>query len=190
MKKKLKITLIIFLCISIFLNIIFFTTLVYKQNRIDRVLKYLHTTSANDVNNILEDIKKRLVDVDKSKLEDRSYVINTLKDIRYELFLTQLTLGKLKLINSNYDFDISPLYKYISQLYESYKKGEKGLTEIDKKTLKEITDIFLYSEVKGFYKEISVFNIKPNSPKEFYKKPYKRLKNICNKALLELKKHR
>jgi len=189
MKRNSKTIIVFLLCISIFLNIYLVSMLSYKQNRIDRVLKYSHFGAAGTVNIILKDLKKKLVDVDEGKLEDRSYVIDTLEDTHYKLFLSQLILDKLRLVNDNYDFDISPLSGYIFQLKESYQVSGEGLTKFDKETLKEITDIHLYTSLTGFYEEVWTYGIKkPKNPKEYFKEPYKKLEDICNHAIIELNK--
>lgn len=188
MKKTFKVILIFSLCSSIFFNIHLIKIVSSYRSDIDRAIEYSHWGVMDNIEVIIKDLNESLIDIEQSKLlEDRKYVIDALEEAYKRLSSNESILRSLMRINNNYDIDIDPLTDYIYELKDTVKTSNEGLTDIDKKTLKEITDIRFYNFYSNFYEESSIYGVrKPQKLKEEVKKPFKILEKICDDAILEL----
>lgn len=173
----------VLLCISILLNIFLLSTLFDKQKKIDRFLKLSNFGTAETVNIILSELEDKLVKVDEEKLKDRRYVIQTLNDIERKLSLCDLSWEFARELNSNFDFDIYKLERYIYELRRSFVLSKEGFSDYDRQVLKKIASIRLYTTLTDFYEDGSFYQKKP---RYFIRDSYKKLEKICDEAIKKL----
>lgn len=179
MKYKILVAILI---VSVVLNVFLSTTLISKQHYIDRFLQYTFCEVSQSLNKrVLNNLRTYLVETDSHLLEDKAYLIRSLKASQTEVLRHNIILKKMYPLNNNFTFNLDELEKYLSHLSEDLHSEEiKSLSEYDKSILSKIINLRFHDDLFGFYQENKHSYNK--RPQDFYYDPYFRINSICKEA--------
>lgn len=150
-------------CLSICLNFYFVSNMISKQSMIDEHLRYSYSALAGSINDTIEqNIPMALKDE-----ENAGRILGRSAAHIYECNEAIKTMSK---INSNFDYDLDELTRYLFSLF-----GEDNpLTTENVEILNKISKVRLYSNDKDFYRGEGYYHSKVRTPMDlFIKTPQK-----------------
>lgn len=111
-----------------------------KLRLIDRYIRYNISSELSTLSLVIEDLEEGLL-VDNAYMTlDCDELLKVIKDAEYRVFLIDKSIGKLNLLNKNFDFNLNGLSDYLLKLETNVNAG-KGLSEEEINVLNSLIEL-------------------------------------------------
>lgn len=111
-----------------------------KQRLIDRYIRYNITSELSMLRLVIDDLERELIVDDAYMTLERDAFLTIVKDAQYQVLLIDKSIGKLGLLNKNFDFNLNGLSDYLFRL-ETAVSSDKEPSEEEIKALISLTEL-------------------------------------------------